>query len=180
MEGELLQAGVRAKLRTLRRLLRIRLVAEALAWLVVAVIALIFVTMGIDFLLRLPERPLRAGIMIVALTAVAWVAWRQLLWPLRVPMSDDDLALLVERHYAKLADRLISTVQFARKPAEALLTSRAMIARTAEEANQLAAAMDFTKTVERANMWRLLGTAASASARLAGFAVWQADLMALW
>ncbi|MBL7134222.1 MAG: hypothetical protein ISS78_09000 [Phycisphaerae bacterium] len=180
MEGELLQAGIRAKLRTLRRLLRIRLVAEALAWLVVAVIALIFVTMGIDFLLRLPERPLRAGIMIVALTAVAWVAWRQLLWPLRVPMSDDDLALLVERHYAKLADRLISTVQFARWASEASLASRAMIARTAQEANQLAAAMNFSKTVERTNMWRLLGTAASAAAILAGFAVWQSDVMALW
>ncbi len=180
MEGELLQAGIRAKLRGLRRLLRIRLVGEALAWLVVAVIAVIFITMGIDFALRLPERPLRGGIMIVGLMAIAWVMWRQLLWPLRAPMSDDDLALLVERHYGELADRLISTVQFDRWESEASLASRAMIAHTAEQANELAAHIDFTKTVERPNMWRVLGIAASAAAILVGFAVWQTDAMYLW
>ncbi len=176
----MLQAGVRVKLRGLRRSLRVRLVGEALAWLVVAVIAVIFITMGIDFILRLPERPLRAGIMIVGLMGVAWVVWRQLLWPLRVPMSDDDLALLVERRYEKLADRLISTVQFSRWTTEASLASRAMIVRTAEQANEMVAGIDFRKTVERANMWRLLGIAASAVAILAGFAIWQSDVMTLW
>ena len=180
MEAELLQAGVRAKLRALRCSLRIRLVAEALAWLVMAVITLVFITMGVDFVLRVSERPLRGGIMLAAAAAVAWVVWRQLLEPLRAPMSDDDLALLVERHCGRLADRLISTVQFARWADDAPLVSRAMIARTAEQANELAADVDFKRIVERSNLRRVLCVAACAAAILAGFAIWQSDVMALW
>ena len=60
MPQPLIQTDLLKKLASLRRKLRSRLAAEGVARLVLAVVAAIFFTMGVDFLLRL-ERPLRVG-----------------------------------------------------------------------------------------------------------------------
>ncbi len=174
----LLADGVAGKLRRLRRALRSRLLAEGIAWLVVALAGLVLTTLALDYLLRL-DRPQRALVMAAAVVGVLFVIWRQVICPLRASMGQDALALLIERRYPHLQSRLISAVQFAAGgvPPGA---SPAMIARMADEANQLAGELDFSPVVERTSMWRVVKIALCSAALLAGLTVWQGDLMKLW
>jgi len=164
----------------LRRLLRGRLVGEGLSWLLVSLVAFIFVTMGLDYWLRLPERPLRAIFMLAGLGPILFIIWRQIVVPLRVPMTVDDLALLVERRYPQLGDRLISAVQFQRGRGPAGSESLSLVRRMAAEANALAADVSFRAVVERVELRRVLVIAACAGALLSGFAVWQGDAFGRW
>ena len=179
---QVLQPGVYGKLNRLRLLLRARLAAEGLAWLLLALVAAVFLTLGLDYLLhllRMDDQAQRAFVVALALAGVAYVAWRQLLGPLTVPMSPEALCLLVERRYSQLGDRLISAVQFAlAETTEGM--SAAMIARTAAEAQAAAEPLDFARVVERRRVWLSLALAAAAIVMLGGFSIWQYDLMGLW
>lgn len=176
--GPLLTRRIEGKLRGLRRALRGRLLAEGAAWLVVASVALVLVTLALDYLLRL-ERPQRVLVMAVALAGVAWVAWRQVIRPVRVAMGQVELALLIERRYPHLQSRLISAIQFGWAHGGDG-ASAAMISRMADEANEIAGELDFTPVVERASMWRTVKIALCAACLLAGLAVWQGTLLDLW
>ena len=176
----LLRSVIRRKLWALRSALRRRLTSEGVSWLVVAVVATVFVTLGFDYYFRL-NRDLRWVLMEASLIGVAWVVWRQLIRPLVVPMGQADLALLVERRYGQLGDRLVSAVEFSQADdADLSLASGAMIDRMAEQANEMARPLNFGEVVERGYMWRAVGAAAAAAMLLGGFAVWKSDVMALW
>jgi len=179
-QTELVRAEVRGKLGALRLAISTRLALEGLAWTLAALVALVFVTLAFDYFLRL-ERPLRALIMLLAACGVLAVVWRHLVMPLRVPMGPAALALLVEGRFRQLGDRLISAIQFSQSAdAEALGISAAMIARTAAEANALAAPLPFNDVVERRGLLRTWAVAGCALGLLAGFAIWQGDVLGRW
>ena len=177
---ELLRADVRGKLTALRVALSTRLLLEGVAWTVAAVVALVFVTLAFDYFLRL-ERPLRVGIVSLAAAGVLVVIWRGLVMPLRVPMRAADLALLVERRFGQLGDRLISAIQFSgSEDAETLGISAAMMRRVAFEANELARPLRFGEVVERRGVFRTWSIAGCALSLLIGFGFWQGDILGLW
>jgi len=179
-QRDLLTPAIRAKLGGLRRALSVRLLVEGLAWLSLALVALVFVTLGFDYLFRL-ERDLRGVIMALALVGVGVVVWRELLAPLRVSMDATDLALLVERRFQQLGDRLVGAIQFSRRSdSEALGISLGMIRRMAEEADALASPLPFREVVERRGIFRSWALAACGLGLLAGFGVWQSDLLEKW
>ncbi len=179
-QPDLLHPDVRDKLAGLRRALTGRLAVEGAAWTVTALVALVFCTLAMDYLLRL-ERPLRIVIMAAALAGVAWVIWRNLLAPLRVPMGMADLAMLVESRFGQLGDRLISAVLFSgRSRAEILGVSEAMIAHMAGEANAIARPLPFGQVVERRGIFRSWSVACCALGLLLGFGILQGDLLNRW
>lgn len=179
-KGELLTSEIRGKLTRLRRVVRRRLAGEGAAWLVLALVGLVFCTLGIDYSLHL-DRVQRALVMAVAVGAVGWIVWKQLLAPLSVPMDSADLALLVEDRYDELGDRLISAIQFAQQDdLEEVGASMAMVDLVAEQANRLAAPLDFSRVVDHRRLWRVVRPAIAAAMLLIGFAIWQADTVKLW
>jgi len=179
-QPDLLHADIRDKLARLRRALTSRLAVEGAAWTVVALVALVFGTLALDYLLRL-ERPLRAAIMLMALASVAWVLWRSLIQPLRVPMRPTDLAMLVENRFDVLGDRLVSAVFFSgRTEAETFGASPAMVAHMADEANRLARPLEFGQVVERRGIFRSWAVAGCALTLLLGFGILQGDLLNRW
>ncbi len=179
-KGDLVQSDIRSKLNGLRLALRGRLMGEGLAWLLAALVALVFVTFAFDYLLR-PDRVLRGAIMFLALVAVGCVVYRRLVAPLRVPMDAVGLSLLIERHFGQLGDRLISAIQFSESSEKtAAPVSRVMIDRMAEQANQLARPLKFSSVIEPKGLWRISGVAGLAIAVLLAFGIWQGDLMGLW
>ncbi|MCD4826138.1 MAG: hypothetical protein K8S55_16225 [Phycisphaerae bacterium] len=179
-EKQLLQSGILGKLRSLGMMLRGRLVAEGLAWLMVSLVCLVMVTLVFDYVLRL-DRAQRALILGLCGVGVLVVVYRGLLAPLLVPMDRENLALLVERHYSRLGDRLISALQFAGQGhAVAAGVSGDMIQRMADEANTIAADLKFSKIVDTKRLGKLWAIAGIIVLMLGGFGVLRADVMKLW
>ncbi|HAU39208.1 MAG TPA: hypothetical protein DCX07_16030, partial [Phycisphaerales bacterium] len=111
----------------------------------------------------------------------AWAAWRGLVVPLRVPMDDDEMALLAENRFRQLGDRLVSVLQYSRGAARCEEgVSEAMIRATAERANRIAAPLDFRAIVERRGLWQSVRIALASAMLMAGLSVWQYRLVRPW
>ncbi|MDP7289086.1 MAG: hypothetical protein QGH94_13960 [Phycisphaerae bacterium] len=179
-DREFLESKVGLKLRRLRSDLRRRLAGEGVSWLAISLVTVVFVTLGMDYLLHL-DRPTRGAIMGVLLLGVSWVVWRQLISPLRVPMDNEQLALLVEKRYGQLGDSLISALQFSRPDRrDTPGQSRAMVELVIDQAGEMAENLDFQQVVERPLLRKRISLAVCAIGLLAGFSIWQAGIMNRW
>lgn len=178
-QGDLLKPNVHGQLGRLKLKIRSRLAGEGLAWIILAVVAAVFVTLALDYMLHL-EIALRGLLMVAAVAGLGYVVWRQMLLPLKVTMNDEDLALLVEKRYDKLGDRLISALQFGKATNIPPGTSEAMIEKVAIEANAIAEQLAFENVVERQNLKRMSLLALCAVVLLFGFGTWQSSTMGLW
>ncbi len=175
----LISPGVRRKLSALRRILRAHIVGRGLSWVVVALVGAVFVTLGIDRALDM-DRAQRGLIVGLSLAGVGYVLWRFLLRPLRVPMDAEELALVLERHYPQLDDRLISALQFAAYESSRAGASEQLIRAVAAQANRLTEPLRAGQTVESARTFKRLGLAGVAVLALAVFTLLNLQLMALW
>ena len=175
----LISPEVYRRLSTLRRVLRLHLVGRGLCLLVVAMVVAVFLTLAIDYPLRL-DRAQRLVILAMVLCGVGYVLWRFLVRPLRVPMGPEELALVFESRYPHLDDRLISLLQFGTRPSSRAGASEAMIRKLAEEANALARRLAVRDVVESAGTWKRAGWLAGALAVLAVFSIWKAPIMGPW
>jgi len=126
------------------------------------------------------ERSQRAVILAVALAGVGYVMWRFLLRPLGVSLDAEELALVFERHYPELGDRLISTLQFSYSDVERVGSSEGLVREVAKQANAMAEGLDSTGPLEGRETWRRLGIAAAAVAVLVTFSILRAEDMGPW
>lgn len=177
-QGDLLQSNVRSKLNQLKLAIKSRLAGEGIAWLVLALVGLVFVTLGLDYWLRLSRAP-RIVLMLIGMGGVGYMFWRQLLLPLMVTMPQQDLALLVEKKWHSLQDRLISALQFSRTGTPPG-TSDAMIQRVAQEANEQAMQMQYSDVIERRGLYRMATVSLASVLLLTGFSIWQPAVMGMW
>jgi len=129
------------KLRALRARLRALVVLAGASRVILIALGALAAAFLLDWAARI-ETPGRVVLLLATLGAWGYALVRYLVLPLRVRMADDDLALLVERQFPTLRDRLISTVQFARAPSVAPL-SQAMVARLTSDAWHQAAPLRF-------------------------------------
>lgn len=174
------QARLLAKLRGLRLALRGRLFAEGLARVLMALAGLVVVTFAFDYTLRL-DRPLRLLILAICGAGVLAVVLRRLVMPQVVAMGTRDLAMLVERRYRQLGDRLISALQLAdRQQAVAVGMSSAMIDRVMSEAETQAGELKFNALVDKRRLWKAWGIVLALAVVLGGVAAARGDLAGLW
>jgi hypothetical protein len=112
---------------------------------------------------------------------IAWVAARRLVGPLRVPLSDDALALTVEGRFARLEDRVAAALDFDRElAAPSRGESPAMMARVVEEAAREAQGVEFASVASGRRAWRDAGVAALAAGALAATLLAMPGTAALW
>ena len=108
-------SALTARLSRIRSSIRGLFALDGLSRLVLTFAALVCLTFGLDWIFHLP-----VGVRIFFLAAggllLLIILVRRLFRPLGVRISDDDLALLVERTHPELNDRLISAIQLARDP----------------------------------------------------------------
>jgi hypothetical protein len=177
---DLLSASVRRRLGALRTSLRGRLFCEGLAWLTLAAVAAVLLTLGLDYRLHL-ERNLRLVLTGVAAAGLLAILWRQMVRPIRVPMDIPAMALLIEKKFGSLGDRLISAVEFSARPPEHWEgVSPALIQLVGAQADAMAQSLDFRQVVERTRMRQLGLASLSAVMLLGGLAIWQNNVMGLW
>jgi hypothetical protein len=105
--------SVMAPLRRLARRVRLFALIEGLSVLLAIWVVLTIAQYLLDRLLRL-EVSARASLLVLVVAVMAYAAWRRVLRPLARQVSVDSVASMVERRHPRLADRLISAVQFAR------------------------------------------------------------------
>jgi hypothetical protein len=98
-------AELRAKVRQLLWL-------HGVSWLIAVLLGTLLIVGCCDWMLHLDDAGVRLilGLSIVAI--VGYVAYRRLIAPLRVPLTDIDLALKIERRFPQFKDALASTIQF--------------------------------------------------------------------
>ena len=146
-------AAARARLRAVDLGLGLARAALAAATVVVVLFAL-------DTTLEPPLLVLRAFALFMALVGAA-VATVFLARPLRRPLSDDDVALLVEAEFPELEDGLVSAVQLARELERPdATTSAALIRSTIARTATRAAPLDFRRVVRTGPLiplWVLIG-----------------------
>lgn len=171
--------AIRKKLNALRRLLLAHLAAKGLAWVVIALVAGMFLSLGIEYKLHM-DRSQRLLILAAVLGGVGYAAWRMLLRPLRVPMGPEEMALVLERHFPQLDDRLISALQFVRVDPALTGASPALMQAVSKQAQELAAGLAVSKPIQGNRTWRRIGLAAGAMAVLAVFTAFNYPVMAIW
>ncbi|MGQ0633041.1 MAG: hypothetical protein ACT4QC_00370 [Planctomycetaceae bacterium] len=111
------------RLAALRSRLRQVLLTYGLSWTAAALVAAILLVCLADWLFHLDDGGVRLILGLGVLGIGAWVAWRQLVGPLRLRLTDTDLAQRLEERYPGFQDSLVSSVQFAAAESDARLGS---------------------------------------------------------
>lgn len=133
-----------------------------------------------DRVLQLPGG-VRVGFLAVALLVVAVVAIRSLFYPLSRTLTDEDLALLVEREYPLLNDRLISALQILKTQERYKdAASGEMIKILVGEAFDLAGKLRFEQAVRTKRLVMILGGSVLAMGLVFGHAWLDRDNMSIW
>lgn len=106
------ETQVRPRLARLRRRLRFYLLLDGLAILSLSLVAVVGVTLLVDWTFRL-DTDMRLVQLVSLTAALAGIAWRFIADPLRIRITINQLATLIERRHVDLKSRLISAVEFA-------------------------------------------------------------------
>jgi hypothetical protein len=171
------------KLRAYRAQIRVAITVEALAWLALAAVVFVFVSLGVDYLQRL-ELASRVAVLGIGLAVVAFLVHRLLLKRLGRPMDDERLAQTVEDRFPELRTRVISALQFAPLLQGAQSTrseqSVALMTAVSEEAAAAIDPLALGTTLDRKRTARSVGLAGVAWLGLIVFAAFQPGLMSLW
>ncbi len=136
-------SAVRSLIAALRLKVRRYSVLAGLLQVLIAAIAVFWLTSGIDagwFALQKLELPvgLRSILLAAMLGGGVWLIVRHVLVPMFSRIRDTDVALLLERHFPQFQDRLITTVEGAHGYPAIGPVVGSMLKRTADQANTVA------------------------------------------
>ncbi|MGV3609161.1 MAG: hypothetical protein ACO1RA_22335 [Planctomycetaceae bacterium] len=104
----------------LRRRIRIYLVADGIAQLLIWLVLTFWAVLAVDYLPVLAgsdEMPVLARMIALAVVVVGggWLVQRTIVSRLMVPLADRSMALLLERQFAGFGDSLVTTIELAGK-----------------------------------------------------------------
>lgn len=174
-------SGISSRLDHLRGQIRRLFLIDGVSRLAAGLVVFVAATFALDWSFHLPS-PVRLVFLAGGAAALVWIALRRIVYPLSVGISDDDLALFVERHYPELNDRLISAIQLARagtggtEDRLAGFNSPELVDELLRDATQASAALDFNRVVVRRHVMRVAAWAGAATLILAALAVVKSDL----
>lgn len=171
---------IEKKLGQLRGHIRLMFFSWGLAKLTIWAAGLTLWLYYTDLLLKLPGG-MRVAFLIVAIVILLVVAVRSLIYPLTRTISDEDLALLVEREYPLLNDRLISSLQMLKSQDRYKdAASEDMIRVVVGESFDIAGRLQFNEAVaSRRLLFMVLGSLL-AMVLLFGHAWFARDTMSIW
>lgn len=173
-------APVLARLDDVRRKIKNLYALNGAAVVALYASAFVTATFFLDWMLHLPK-PVRLIFLLVGAGFLGYTALRRLVRPLALPISDDDLALLVERRNPELADRLISAIQLAREPgAYEHFNSPELVDRLVADAADAVEAVDFRGVLIDRFVMRMAGAAGAALLVLGTFGALRSDLASIY
>ncbi|MCC6574379.1 MAG: hypothetical protein IT462_11370 [Planctomycetes bacterium] len=171
---------IEQKLAQLRSHIRLMFLSYGLAKLLMWVAGLALWLYWSDRVLDLPG-PARIGFLVAALMVLAVVFIRNLVYPLSRTLSDEDLALLVEREYPLLNDRLITSLQVLKNQERYKdVASGKMIEAVVSESFDLAGKLQFGEAVRSRRLLFIVLGSILAMTMVFGHAVFARDSMSVW
>ncbi len=178
-----------ARLGRLRGSIRALFALDGVSRLTLAVVAFVVVTFLLDWTFILPAA-VRLVLLAAGVAVFGWIILGRIVHPLSVRITDDDLALFVERRYPELNDRLISAVQLSRErveergpgggPRREAYNSPELVRALVEDAAAAAAAVDFDRVLVRRRVGRTAFWASVAAALLAGAGLLSPDYASIY
>jgi hypothetical protein len=171
---------IEKKLAQLRGHIRLMFLSWGLAVLLIWAAGLTLWLYYTDRILELPGG-LRVGALVLAVLILVLVAVRKLVYPLSRTLSDEDLALLVEREYPLLNDRLITSLQLLKsqeryKDAASADMMRAVVS----ESFDIAGKLQFNEAVRSRKLLRVVGISVLAMLVVFGHAWFDRDDLSIW
>ncbi len=167
-----LTSDVVQRLAQLRRQLAVWFWIEGLSRIFWAAIALLVIDLALDWFFRM-DKAQRAVMLALILGVIAYVAYRRLIKPLSAKVSDDALALEVERLNPQLNQSVISALQFSRmEDLDKRGYSQTMVRQTVQRGATASADVNFSAVLDnrelRQNTFLLLFAVAVLSAVAVG------------
>jgi hypothetical protein len=165
-----LPAGIYRKLAALRRRVYLWLTLHGAAQLALTLVGTVLVSLALDWTFRL-DRISRAILLLAAVGTLLALTVRWLIRPLLGHLSDDALALRVERQNPHLGQGLISALQFARDEVpDPQLASPQLLRAAIEQGTRAVAEADFGRVLDRRFRRRAGASAIAALCALAALA----------
>lgn len=109
LHGGVSAAPLTALLAAVRRRARLWIWVESLSLAVIVAVAAAWLSLVIDWLVE-PPAWVRGGLLVAAVASVAWIVATRLVGRLAVPLSDESLALAIERTHPDCRDGLSTAV----------------------------------------------------------------------
>lgn len=176
-----LHHSVAGRLRAVGSRLKTLVLLEGVAWLAGFGLSAAAVQFAFDYGTRGLQWSIRAALTLLVFSMSVWFFWRKIVTPLRVPVSEADVAGLVERRHPDLSSLLISAVRFASgQVGRRESNSPALMLSVIDAASKRVDALDFT-TVLNARRGRRSAVviAATLCCCLAAFLL-SPQIMSLW
>jgi hypothetical protein len=164
----------------LRGRIRRYVLIEGLA-VVGAVVGLCFwCSLALDYMIEWP-RLVRLLLLVTMVTVVVWALVRSVIGRMLKDLRDKALALVLERRFPDLGDRLITTVELAeRDEARGVGLPAAMLARTAREVSELTGWLNLSEVFNSRPLIRAVIAAAVLLVSMGGFAGLFGDVFGPW
>ncbi|MFN8854046.1 MAG: hypothetical protein ACK50P_00650 [Planctomycetaceae bacterium] len=155
-------------LNELRSRIRRYVFLEGLALVLCTVGLAFWISLLFDYLFEMPQG-LRRVLMVLAATATAaaflWYVFLRVIRSLR----HRSLALVLERRFPELNERLITAVELAENPDAGPPLTQAMLGETVREARGVLERLNLGDVFNRAPLWRAFAVAAGLGVSIAGF-----------
>ncbi|MBK8206985.1 MAG: hypothetical protein IPK87_09380 [Planctomycetes bacterium] len=171
---------IEKKLAQLRGHIRLMFLSWGLAKLLIWAAGLTLWLYYTDLVLKLPGG-MRVGFLVLSLLILAVIAIRNLVYPLSRTLSDEDLALLVEREYPLLNDRLITSLQLLKSQEKYKdAASGDMMRAVVSESFDIAGKLQFNEAVRSRRLLYMVTGSVLAMAIVFGHAVFARGDMSTW
>ena len=168
------------RLAALARRLRMCVLIEGVAWVVVFLFAACSVQLAIDYATR-PDWSMRAVLSALILVGTGRAIWRRLIRPMRVGVDVADAAHLVERRFPELASLLVSAVRFGQGDVGSPRSnSPGLMATVAQRAARASESVDFASIVDTTRARRAGAAIVGVSLFIVVMCTVQTDVMAMW
>ena len=163
----------------LRRRIRRYVLLEGSALVLVVLGCAFWFSVAVDYWFE-PGRGVRQSLLLIVLSAgVAAFAWYLVLRLVR-HLRTRALALVLERRFPELNDRLITAVELAERPRHPSGLTAAMLQRTADEAAELVGRLELREVFNMRPLARAIGLAAVLIVSVAAFGLAAGEVFSTW
>ncbi|WP_339727300.1 hypothetical protein [uncultured Gimesia sp.] len=163
--------SIRAQLEQLHRKIHQLIWLNGLCWGLSMLLMLALLVISFDWTLNISDPVIRLILGLSAGGLVVWTLWRNLVIPLKTPLTDLDLALKIERQYPDLKDSFSSSIQFENQPATHFTGSSQLRQAVIEDAYRKASRINFQELIDTHPIRKIMFSAAFLSLMVASISL---------